>query len=417
MIISQELEPYEVYNHIRDVFSSMYEWDAALQEICEREGTIQELLDVSSPVFNNMLVVTDKDSKILAGSYEGYHCTSGKYVDVVNSDMTPKILSSVIKHVTPTVFYTDLGEYMDLEEGASYVILVKRIKDPLNHVDVAFVIRPDNRPVGNHDYWMVEQLTQYIKKILQRSPQVEELAGTDVFDALLNGDNEKVERIGRLYQACDFRDGDCLRCMVIERPQYITEVDLGYFGQRLRAVMPNATFTVFDNCFVILINETRSEWDKRCLREWVSSWLGGRKEPIGISNRFENLTDLKMHYCEASAALCFTGRDPDSIMIFSECQMDYALSHCAGDFEKTRLFPPGLNRLLVLDRSLTVDYISTLRIWLDEGMNDSKAAKKLQISRNSFLYRKDRILDALQMDIQDSEIRFFLSLCLRLLEL
>ncbi|MCL2164934.1 MAG: helix-turn-helix domain-containing protein, partial [Oscillospiraceae bacterium] len=79
------------------------------------------------------------------------------------------------------------------------------------------------------------------------------------------------------------------------------------------------------------------------------------------------------------------------------------------------LFPEGLRRLLELNRTSAVDYIETLSIWLDEGLNDSRTAKRLFICRNSFLSRQKRLLAALEIDINDPDARFYLSLCLRLL--
>jgi len=61
-------------------------------------------------------------------------------------------------------------------------------------------------------------------------------------------------------------------------------------------------------------------------------------------------------------------------------------------------------------------YIETLRIWLEEGLNDNQAVKRLFIRRNSFLYRRDRLLATLGEDINDPDVRFYLSLCIRLLQ-
>jgi hypothetical protein len=414
--VSQELRPDEVYNHIREVFRVFYEWDAKLQEIREREGTLQELLDVSSPVFNNMLVVTDEDSKVLAGSYEGRHYTSGKYVDIINSDMNLKNLARAAHPVTTTIVSVDLGPYMDQGQGVPFVIFVKHIADPSSNITVDLAIRPIGRPIGDSDCWMMEHLASYIQRVLLRRLMIKNPIVASVLDSLLNGNPVEAEKIEHVYHACGFQEGDRLRCVLIAKPHYVTEINRSFLRQRFHAVVPNAAVTSFDNNFVILINDTRSGWTKTRLREWMSSWLGDRNDPIGISNRFDNLICLSEYFLEALAARGFAGRDPENIMMFSACRMDYVLARCTGELQQKRLYPAGLRRLLKLNHSSSVDYIATLRVWLDEGMNDNQAAKKLHISRNAFLYRKDRILEVLKLDIQDPEMRFYLSLCLRLLE-
>jgi hypothetical protein len=305
---------------------------------------------------------------------------------------------------------------MDQEQGTPFVIFVKHIADPSSNITVDLAIRPIGRTIGDSDCWMMEQLASYIRRVLPRSLPIKDRIETDAFDSLLKGDTVEAKKISHVYRACDFREGDRLRCVLIARPHYATEANYNFLRQRFYAVVPNAMVTFFDDNLVLLINDTRSGWDKIRLSEWITSWLGDCNDPIGISNKFESLTDLREYFLEALAARRFANRDPNNIMVFSDCRMDYVLARCVGELPQKRLVPSGLRRLLELNNSSSVDYITTLRAWLDEGMNDNQAAKKLYISRNSFLYRKDRILEFLKLDIQDPEMRFYLSLCLRLLE-
>lgn len=415
--VAPELKLSDLYNHVRAVFTKFYEWDASMQEIWESEGTIQELLDVSSPILDNMLVLTDQGSNVLAGSFEGHHCTSGKYVDIVNSDMTLKNLAAKTRQIAPTIYVTDLGDYMDAGEcGAPFSIMVKRIHEPSHSIVVSLAVRPENRPVGEQDCWMLNVLALYIKRVFPRSSKDNDRIEADIINALLKKEPVEAEKLDLLFLACDAQKGNQLRCVLIAKPPYVLDSALSYLRQRFKVVVPKSAVAVFGDFFVIVLNDTRSGWDKPSLREWICSWLGDRNDSIGLSNEFDDLSLLSEYYQEALAAHGFAEQDPDNILLFSECSLEYVLDCCTGGLQQQRLFPVGLHRLLNTSSSSSVDYVATLRTWLDEGMNDNQAAKKLHISRNAFLYRRDRLLSILDVNIEDPETRFYLSLCLRLLE-
>jgi purine catabolism regulator len=71
--------------------------------------------------------------------------------------------------------------------------------------------------------------------------------------------------------------------------------------------------------------------------------------------------------------------------------------------------------LLDQNQRAAFNYIETLETYLDENMNAAKAAKRLYISRNSFLYRLNQILAVLKEDLRDPDARYRMNTYLRLL--
>lgn len=62
------------------------------------------------------------------------------------------------------------------------------------------------------------------------------------------------------------------------------------------------------------------------------------------------------------------------------------------------------------DRVNRNDLVRTLRTYLDEGANASKAADRLFLHRNSMLYRLARIEKLIRLDLKDPKARLALQL-------
>ena len=76
----------------------------------------------------------------------------------------------------------------------------------------------------------------------------------------------------------------------------------------------------------------------------------------------------------------------------------------------------GLLDLKEQDEKNQTQYLETLRVYLEQHLSSTQAARELFIHRSTFLYRLDRIREILQSDLDDPEEIFYLELSFRLLE-
>ena len=68
------------------------------------------------------------------------------------------------------------------------------------------------------------------------------------------------------------------------------------------------------------------------------------------------------------------------------------------------------------DEENQTQYMETLRVYLEQHLSATQAARELFIHRSTFLYRLDRIKEILQSELDDPEEIFYLELSFRLLE-
>lgn len=96
--------------------------------------------------------------------------------------------------------------------------------------------------------------------------------------------------------------------------------------------------------------------------------------------------------------------------------MTYILEQATRRLPGTMICHEGLLELKKHDEENQTQYMETLRVYLEQHLSATQAARELFIHRSTFLYRLDRIREILQSDLDDPEEIFYLELSFRLLE-
>ena len=96
--------------------------------------------------------------------------------------------------------------------------------------------------------------------------------------------------------------------------------------------------------------------------------------------------------------------------------MTYILEQATRRLPGTMICHEGLLELKKHDEKNQTQYMETLRVYLEQHLSATQAARELFIHRSTFLYRLDRIREILQSDLDDPEEVFYLELSFRLLE-
>ena len=146
------------------------------------------------------------------------------------------------------------------------------------------------------------------------------------------------------------------------------------------------------------------------LREFLSEngFAGGMSDP------FEDVLLLKDHHEQAATALQYADGGP-GLYLFSACAMRHLLSF----FPQERLgalVHPALLTLREQDRVSGSELYETLRIYLENERSLVKTAKALFIHRNTLLYRLEKLHQLVELDLEDAELRLYLTLSFYMLE-
>ena len=138
----------------------------------------------------------------------------------------------------------------------------------------------------------------------------------------------------------------------------------------------------------------------------------------GYSRVMTGHMNLRRQYVQAKTALDVGSRKKPYLWIhyFSQVAMTYILEQATKRLPGTMICHEGLLELKKHDEENQTQYMETLRVYLEQHLSATQAARELFIHRSTFLYRLDRIREILQSDLDDPEEIFYLELSFRLLE-
>jgi hypothetical protein len=275
------------------------------------------------------------------------------------------------------------------------------------------------RPFRKHDLTLMDHATKYLKHILFRSSR-DSGSGfnqvADIFREMIDTKHVDQSELKHIWSIVGFDLEDQFQCMSVELPSDLPPEMRSYICSQLAFQAPATTSVEYGGRIALLINQTKAALRKADYLAGIRSLLDDLHIHAGISGICHDVFSIRNYYASAEAALCLglKAGDTQTIYEFSQYSRMYALNHCTGDLKPSMLYPEGLIRLIHHDENAPISYVETLGIYLEEGRNAAKAAKRLFIQRSSFLARLDHILRLLDMDLDNPDIRQHLILCIDL---
>jgi sugar diacid utilization regulator len=202
-------------------------------------------------------------------------------------------------------------------------------------------------------------------------------------------------------------------CVVIQNTHNGGALPEGYLCTTVESILPNATALVYNDAIVaycLIKNEGHRQAE---ICDPLQAYLADMGFKAGISRTFLDSFHARDYYRQALATL-ETGFecDPDrSWYLFGDYALDYMLLRCCGEFSTEMMVPPELVRLY--RRSSTdVDYIETLRTFLDNDCRITQTANVLYLHRTTMVKRLEKMREHVNLD--DPDRRLYLRMCLHL---
>ena len=130
----------------------------------------------------------------------------------------------------------------------------------------------------------------------------------------------------------------------------------------------------------------------------------------GYSRVMTGHMNLRRQYVQAKTALDVGSRKKPYLWIhyFGQVALTYILEQATRRLPGTMICHEGLLELKKHDEENQTQYMETLRVYLEQHLSATQAARELFIHRSTFLYRLDRIKEILQSELDDPE-EIFLS--------
>ena len=416
MLVRDTTDIFTVFNQIQETYDRFDTWESEMNRILETTADIKELLEASFPILENPMVVIGQDYH-----YLGYSSIIDLRDDLSmfrpdrDGKIKPDILAASIYGGDTNMSMTN--PFCILTDGrAHFSINLFEQGTYAGNLKIAFVLRPF-RESDNI-------LSQYLAKMLEKAiPKLKDLSysGAEtlrgIFLDLLRGMPLSTSR--RQYLAVGNAAGVYLCLKLVRGERSRRKVPVAYFCDHIESTFPGSVAFEYNSSIVAFLNIQAVKLSAPQLDQRIIGLLQEMNLKAGISNSFSDLYSVHFYYRQACIAFELgSPQSPEQCKFsFGDFALNYMLYSCTGEFPVDKLYPDGFRRLMEYDSAAQVNYLETLRVYLNNNMNIAKSAKDLFIHRTTFLERLGRIESLLGMDLKDPSQRLCLNIILKFSEL
>lgn len=407
---------FRVFNAVQSIYNRYDLWYEKLQEILDRNASIEEMLQVSRAVFENPMFVLDSNFHYLA--YTGQ--------EPAKLPLTP--------FDSGNLGIEELGQFLELHEPSMHVreplLLYLRDTETLNFnlFDKDTYIgcltidcrlrghRQSDIPFGKVLASVIQLAMQKFSGILTDAHNVLRTVLQNVVDGMPVDYDQR----GMVEAA---QHGKSYICVKMRLSSRFAKLPLGYICNRVEASFPGGIAFERKGVVMCFIEAAMEGNQEQCLqarlREKLIVFINSMDLSIGVSDPFADLFSARLYYHQASAAL-ENGtliQPSEKYYMFQEYALTELVINSLGRLPTEHFFTDGMRRLAAHDADSPVSYMETLRVYLNNNMNITKTAADLHLHRSTLLERIARIERELDSDLKDPDVRLRIQLLLKAIQL
>ena len=276
-------------------------------------------------------------------------------------------------------------------------------------------------PFRESDFALMDYFFAYLQNGYWRyvcSMDQRELPRTSALKKLLSHENLSEEELEALTREHD----EVFFCVKLKERRGGRCLLKDYMSASLIAVMPFRCSVVIHHEEIVGILQIKQDNQNFSLEE-IEKTLGEYLDRMGylcgISNAFSDIWEFDSYLQQASYAVeqGYQDATEQTVHFFKDYMLQYILCECASHLPAETLFTQGLQAMQKHDQQKNSDYIRTLDIYLQSECNASKAAELLYIHRSSLMKRLEKIQRLLALDLENADVRLYLRICLRIINL
>lgn len=408
----------DLLNRLMNLFDFYNAWSDQLQTILNRNGSIQEYLDCSFPVFENTLFIVDTSFKVLGFVKNQDMCDmSAAYRYLSLNGYLPLQTVAGMKATgeldeldaeTKAIFY---------ESNFFYSLFISRNLYSNGYFQGRLYINTMLKPLGNWALELADHLGDILSLVMQKSEYFQQTRGS-VYEHfmvdVLSGNLTDKYIISRQLSILNWKtDGIyCLLAVPLHENLLSTVLSLSTLFEKSY----NSKATYYSDALLVVFS-LDSYAAILPLEKSLHSLLSGLHISGGISDSFSGFWQLPRYYQQAQTAYRL-GVQQEYKYLYS--YHDYVIPHlldiCSSSISLSTLCHKTVFLLQEHDRQHHTEYCQTLKTYLECERSQTLTARKLFIHRNTLIGRIDRILQLTSLDLDDPATRLRLILTFQLLE-
>lgn len=409
---------FKAYHFLQNIFNRYDEWERNLYRDLLKDGSIQLMIRDSFAVFSKSLVLLDSSFHIMASA--GNEAKKKEWGSQSSGALNAESLSTFLN---ASDLQTERHGALRIEIKGNRTLCVN-LFDRFSQYEGCLCIAYGEEEFNEGEDRLAEFLAGMIETAIEKNPllvneeqpSVKSLLRTLVDEQpisqsqrlILNGANLKTDYV----------------CAILRYANKKNRIPYGYICDSFEEQFRDSWAFQSDEgvvCFLKTDHEVSGSPSGLMKHEGMrlKEFCESMKLKAGISSVFNDLFDIRIHHTQAICAIengiLF---NPAGILYFFE---EYALNelvlNALGDLPSNAYFPSGLSEIIRHDDASGVSYLETLRVFLEENLSYTSAARRLYIHRSTLIDRIARIERELDISLKNPDQRLRMEIILKAIEI
>ena len=429
--LSEEADPFACYNAIQAVFVEDQELTGIVRRLLAAHFSnqgLQYLIEEAANALDNPIVVVDPTYRYVAfhlGELSGEDTRLAKVMteEIANETVLEDAVAYIRDNRIDAQIARGKGLYVqhnDLLDCNTMTIAVM-----VRGVCVAHVMMMEHRHAFTDlDREVFRRLSDFVAQELQKSevwgPPSGEL-GSYFLENLLGDRSPSAAVTRRRMKSLNFHPKPLLFVVCLHASgEGLSQVQAEHISAQLRPVLHHSLYTRHHQHLVCLISRDEDEGlsERSIAKLRDVALLNGLS--VGVSNSFTSITETRKGYEQARSAIRYgtqgvSSIDDNSLFRYSDYACLQMVDLSGRRTNLLELCQPALIRLMEYDEDHGGELMDTLFCYLQVAGSTARAARLLNLHKNTMLYRLGRIREVLGVDLTSGEDLFLLQLSYRIL--
>lgn len=420
ILLSCDTSVLHVFNAIQNIFDYYESWEQQLISVCHQDGTLDELLQLSMPVFQNPLCILANDGSLVAQAsleelpdMQNFFQDPAVRVEYLNSFNQDPACRIAPESRAPSLFPAYITGHRSLNMN---LFLNAQSQYRLSVIE-------KNALITDADYYLITVLAQHAEYILHRMYSESSSRSTtlqSIFQSVLSDRTADYMNISHLLNTVGWLPQHSYLCSVIQASGDVhASLNADTVCSFVETKFSASCSVIYKETVVSFFNLTLLDMEAEQVFQGLVLFIRDSILKAGYSRPMTGHMNLRRQYHQAYSALKLGGEISPQLWIhhFDQIAVPYILRQATRILPGNMLCCEKLLELARFDKVQKTEYIKTLRTYLEHNLNTVQSAKALFIHRSTFLYRLERIRSVLETDLEDAEELFYLNLSLRLLDM
>lgn len=411
--LNASADPMEVLNCLQCTYDQYDSWYSQIQSAVIEGSSLQQIFDLSLPIFVNPIYCTDSRYNQLA--YAEYP----ELTDPPQAYDDPDVRNRMINELKMDPHYEESFHTTDPTLWSDTVTPFDTIYCNIFYDGEYWgkvMIDERSRPFRPSDYVLAGVLRNIIETALIKRSF---LPGNEfrLFDKLimetLDGMSLDKPLLQEELEKMRWSAYHSFVCTVIhmDKRDLIANSALSCCTQVERHLKYCRAFPYQEQAVIIVPLEAwQNKADYFCSA--LSPILRDGLYKAAISGTFTDLSDIRLFHSQAIMALQMGIKSSSTQWIFHYDQylLDYMLENSCGTLPPRLLCHPGLITLMEYDRKNDVSYTRTLKAYVENNCSQAHTCRAIYLHRSTLLQRLSRIGQLTGFDLEDEKVRLYLRL-------